>query len=141
MKNHKPRFTVIVACAFAVVSAVLSTAHANAADLSGSIKGSEKVVATTKSPGNLPSAFCSSGVWVDLTGPSNEHCMYGVGTDTTVTNWFTGMRSYVPNRIWFHQYPNGTGWADCYEGIRSWTISGRDQYPGNVFVSGNTAGC
>jgi hypothetical protein len=43
------------------------------------------------------------------------------------------------HRIWFHQYSNGGGWADCYYSD-SW-IGGRDVHPGNIFISSNTAPC
>jgi hypothetical protein len=51
--------------------------------------------------------------------------------------------SYPGARVWFHQNEDGSGWADCYGGgtTAAFTVTGRDQRPGNVQLTDNATPC
>jgi len=84
-----------------------------------------------------------SNAWVSLgraDGSGWVFCAVGV-YDVAGTGPFTEMSSVVLNRIWLHQNPDGSGWADCFRGRLSWPLRGRDQNPGNLQISSNTKAC
>jgi hypothetical protein len=65
-----------------------------------------------------------------------------VTVNTTGLGPFQILSAKVHNRIWFHQNANNTGWADCHQAYMvDQLITGRDQNPGNIQVSSNTAAC
>lgn len=97
-----------------------------------------------------PAVNCpaGSGAWVGLHNANAVDCISGVGTLTRnqiiISEPFTSMTIHVHNRVWFHQNPDGSGWADCFSTSnppRSFTLSGRDRTPGNIQISSNTAPC
>ena len=46
------------------------------------------------------------------------------------------------NRIWLHQHPDGSGWADCFRAPNTtWSLNMLQMNPGNVQISSNTAPC
>ena len=45
------------------------------------------------------------------------------------------------NRVWLHQYLNGSGWAYCIPGHTNPTIPTRYQAAQQALVSANTASC
>ena len=97
-----------------------------------------------------PAVNCpvGSGAWVGLHNANHVDCITGIGTLTRgeiiISEPFTSMTIHVRNRVWFHQNPDGSGWADCFSTSsppRSFTLSGRDRTPGNIQISSNTAPC
>ena len=46
-------------------------------------------------------------------------------------------------RVWFHEYADNAGWADCYAGgaVAAFSIVGRDQAPGNIQLTSNLTPC
>jgi hypothetical protein len=54
--------------------------------------------------------------------------------------WIYGLE---PGRIWFHQNPDGTGWAECANPAIFNYIWGnsRDQHPGNIQLTTNSSPC
>lgn len=45
------------------------------------------------------------------------------------------------NRVWFHEYADGSGWSYCISPHAGVYIPGQYQWPKDVFISGNTAAC
>lgn len=117
------------------------------------VAGLAAVGATTASADQTavsPAVNCpvGSGTWVGLHNANAVDCISGVGTLTRnqiiISEPFTSMTIHVHNRVWFHQNPDGSGWADCFSTSnppRSFTLSGRDRTPGNLQISSNTAPC
>lgn len=91
-----------------------------------------------------PQTCDASNYWAYLQGSDFKLYLCGVGT----TN-LSGPDQYTrvvfsnhSNRIWLHQHPDGTGWADCYEGPNTeFAIQTLHNNPGNVQVSSNLAHC
>jgi len=57
---------------------------------------------------------------------------------------FTTLTIYVTNRVWLHQTYPAKGWSDCYEvgnPAKTFSLSGRDQRPGDMQVSSTTSAC
>jgi hypothetical protein len=95
------------------------------------------------SASQTPARCGPSNATVHLGGASRNLYICGVGTlNTTGSGPYTLLEKSTHNRVWLHQHANGTGWADCF-----WAddvdivLRGRDQNPGNVQVSSNTASC
>jgi hypothetical protein len=137
--------------------AVLATGPAQAAATAGTHVVSESRSETQIAYGNdgqhaaataevpLTSGACGSSTnpaWVILEGTGGETEICAV---TTVTDLpfkpYLGMDDAVYNRVWFHQDANNGGWADCFEGLKDVHFNTRDETPGNVQVSSNTAAC
>ena len=49
----------------------------------------------------------------------------------------------TPNKIWFHQFPDGTGWAKCYDLSQGNYLNVAPPYknPLDLLISLNTAAC
>ncbi len=46
------------------------------------------------------------------------------------------------HRVWLHQNPDGSGWADCFTSGSAYYLAGtRDASPGDLFVSTNSSAC
>lgn len=45
------------------------------------------------------------------------------------------------NRVWLHEFADGSGWAICITGHSDQSIPGEYQFPHNVVISGNTSYC
>ena len=108
-----------------------------------------------------PGAFASStgaSTSVKAAGATSDIlCDYIVSRGNTIPLCFTGTyldggRPYrwpvtrlgagFPNRVWFHQNEDGSGWSKCYSGGgHVYSIDSAFQHPGNIFVSDNTAPC
>ena len=102
------------------------------------------VPASASTSGHPARRSCTpSNAWVSIMNVGSSGWIFcSVGTKVVAgTGPFVEMSSIVFNRIWLHQNPNGSGWADCFEGRLSWPLHGRDQNPGNVQVSANTNPC
>ena len=57
---------------------------------------------------------------------------------------FQQLTNRVTDRVWLHQTFPARGWADCFETGRpptTWNLIGRDQNPGDIQLTGNTAHC
>jgi hypothetical protein len=101
----------------------------------GRRRGSERRPQACSSSGGNFLAYIQ-GTQYDLTfcGP---HTVTTAGTGPYVL-----IEDNAPNRIWFHQNANNSGWADCFRvQFASISLSGRDRNPGNIQVSANTAPC
>lgn len=44
-------------------------------------------------------------------------------------------------RVWLHEYPDGSGWADCFDWGNMYVLAGRDLFPGNLQVTTNSEPC
>jgi hypothetical protein len=89
-------------------------------------------------------ASCGSGnFWVSLLDARFTLYLCSVTTRSLAGNdLYTVMNIHVRNRIWLHQNPDNSGWADCFEGkCAEIGLEHRDQNPGNIQVSSNTAPC
>lgn len=73
------------------------------------------------------SNVCGTGTWVWNTA----YAMMNIRMPTTPYH-----------RVWFHEFADGSGWADCFYSedvdMGTWL---RDEEPGNIQVSANTAPC
>ncbi len=119
--------------------------HGNAFGIANGRDAKPGNVQVTNNPapctvGNQGSAYCSVNAafaWLVLPG----NCYHegdnvnGPGEPSSELTNGTGFR------VWFHQYANGTGWADCFSNNNAYALTGRDQNPGNVYVSSNSAPC
>ena len=96
------------------------------------------------SPRVSPDACGAHSFWAELEGGQATAYVCGVSTkNLSGPDIYTGLTiSDHANRIWLHQYPDGRGWAHCFEGRdTSRGISGVDRNPGNIQISSNTAPC
>jgi hypothetical protein len=135
--------------------AVLATGPAQAAGTAGARVVSESRSETQIAYGSdgqraaaevpLTSGTCGSSTnpaWLVLDGTGGDVLICGV---TTITNLpykpYLGMDDAVNNRVWLHQDANNGGWADCFEGPKDVHFNTRDETPGNVQISSNTAAC
>ena len=116
------------------------------------LAGLSAIGTTTASADTVPttSLNCApgSGTWVGLHDvQGNVLCIIGTGTlvpQDFIPAPYTSMVIHVKNRVWLHQFANSTGWADCFETQNpphAYTLTGRDQNPGNLQISANTAPC
>lgn len=88
---------------------------------------------------------CNSGnYWAWLQGSTFKLYLCGVGTrnlsgSDLYSELHEGNRS---NRIWLHQHPDGSGWADCFRAANTtWSLNRQQMNPGNVQISSNTTPC
>jgi hypothetical protein len=90
-----------------------------------------------------PAACGPSNAIVHLQGPGRNLYICAVTTvNTTGRGPFNLIEKTTHNRVWLHQNANGSGWADCFWADNADVpLTGRDQNPGNVQVSSNTASC
>jgi hypothetical protein len=131
------RITALAAAALALGLGAFLAAPAQAAGAAPLTAATQKASAvppadsivcdTIVSRGNTI-ALCSTGTYYDGGNPYRW----------PVTQLNT---SLAANRVWFHQNHDGTGWAKCYSGGRSYNIAAAYQDPGNIFISTNTAPC
>ncbi len=84
--------------------------------------------------------------YLDAMGPyynSPNVCYPDVVNETYTNPWgnLTWLAYNAAFRVWLHQNPDGSGWADCFNaGI--WYIGGsRDTTPGNIQFTDNTSPC
>ena len=92
---------------------------------------------------NCPSG---SGALVGLhDAPGGVDCFFSLGTYVPdIVPPYTSMTIHVKNRVWLHQFANGSGWADCFETqnpAHSFSLTGRDRSAGNLQIVSNTAAC
>lgn len=101
--------------------------------------------AAAAAPSAAPQACSSSGgnFLAYIQGTQYDLTFCGPHTVTTAgTGPYVLIEDNAPNRIWFHQNANNSGWADCFRvQFASISLSGRDRNPGNIQVSANTAPC
>ncbi len=90
-----------------------------------------------------PASCGPSNAIVHLQGTKGDLYICAVTTiNTTGLGPFTLLEKTTHNRVWLHQNANGSGWADCFWADNvDHPLKGRDQNPGNVQVSSNTASC
>lgn len=119
--------------------------HAAAAAALALVPGVALIAATAGPAAASQPTPASCGAANAVVAVTGNHDVYFCGAATVKTAGdgpFTALSSRVHNRIWFHQNANGSGWADCrsvfQQDVR---LSGRDQNPGNIQVSANTATC
>ena len=144
------RTAVLAVCAVAAVTALLTAAPAQAQSTSPHAPAVATATVSTHSafaeqtaaiPGAAALSPCDVVFWRNV---SSTLCFQGTYLD--------GGRPYrwpvieldlraFSNRVWLHQNENGSGWADCFTGGFDYAVFGRDQTPGNIFVSANTAPC
>ena len=110
-------------------AAPLVPAAANAAlSPHGTVSSAPHILCDTIVSRGTTIALCSTGTYYDGGHPYRWPITH---LNTTLT----------ANRVWFHQNPNGSGWATCFSGGGSYNITGREQHPGNILISLNTAHC
>lgn len=110
---------------------------ASAATLVVSLSGTGIAAAST-----TPASCGPSNAIVHLGGSGNLYICAIITVNTTGLGPFNLIEKTTHNRVWLHQFANGTGWADCFWADNVDTpLRGRDQTPGNVQVSSNTASC
>ncbi len=68
-------------------------------------------------------------------------CMQGAGTTNAIGGPVTWIANSTGKRVWLHQYYDGSGWADCYNHGNTYFVTGRDQNPGNIYISNNSSQC
>lgn len=86
----------------------------------------------------------ASNYWAYLQGSTFKLYLCGVGTtNLSGPDLYTELViSNHSNRIWLHQNPDNSGWADCFQGAnKQIALSGRNLNPGNVQISSNTSFC
>jgi hypothetical protein len=107
--------------------------------------GTVAVAPTAAAAGAAPQACSTSGgnFLAFIKGTQFDLTFCGPHTVTTAGSGpYTLIEDNAPNRIWFHQNANNSGWADCFRvQFASIPLSGRDRNPGNIQVSANTAPC
>jgi hypothetical protein len=89
-------------------------------------------------------ASCGSGnFWVSLEDGTFTLYLCSVTTKSLAgSDLYSILNIHVRNRVWLHQNPNNSGWADCFETKGGeWGLHGRDTNPGNIQVVSNTAPC
>jgi hypothetical protein len=138
--------TIVAATAMASQPAAMaSSAPAKAAPTA--THATFEVVLRHGGVGPIADAACNSSNWdVALLGDSYYIYICGQGTITGIKQYgpYFGLDTVVTNRIWLHENPDNSGWADCFESpnYSSWTLTGtRDASPGNLQVAANTAAC
>jgi len=144
------RTAALAVCAVAAVTGLLTAApaqaqsitpHATAAAIAPVPTHGTFAEETAVIPGAVALSPCDVVFWRNV---SSTLCFQGTYLD--------GGRPYrwpvieldlraFSNRVWLHQNENGSGWADCFTGGGDYLVFGRDQTPGNIFVSANTAPC
>lgn len=84
-------------------------------------------------------------VWVLVTGSSSLLCVWGDTTNWNATNGLPAEQLELINdtgvRVWLHQNPDGSGWADCFNWGAMFVLGGRDISAGNLYISNNQALC
>lgn len=106
-----------------------------------SLGGAGAVAASAK---EKPASCGPSNSIVHLQGPGgrNLYICAVITVDTVGLGPFNLIEKTTHNRVWLHQHADGSGWGDCFWADNVDTpLSGRDQNPGNVQVSSNTASC
>jgi len=144
------RTTALAVCAVAGITALLiaapaqaqsTTPHATAAAPVAVSAHGTFAAETAVIPGVVAHSPCDVVFWRNV---SSTLCFQGTYLDGgrpyrwPVTE--LDLRAFS-NRVWLHQNENGSGWADCFTGGGDYLVFGRDQTPGNIFVSANTAPC
>lgn len=93
---------------------------------------------------NASSSACSSDTAFAWTEGQAYLCLQGTGTyDTSGIGPQTWLANNTGYRVWFHEYSNGSGWADCYSSGNLYYLSAgsRDQHPGNIQITTNSNIC
>jgi hypothetical protein len=131
IRYRSATLTAILAVVMAAsVSAFLAPATASASQVSCSWVG------------RLGEIDFASGSYTCFGTGAYTYYFYGARDVSRLTNWACILCTPYPQRIWFHQNANGTGWADCfYDQDVSFSPSSRDYHPGNVQISTNTNPC
>ena len=67
-------------------------------------------------------------------------CYQGADTYTSLSEPFYFLVNGTGGRVWFHQYADGSGWADCFDNNGGYNIWGtQDSNPGNVQITTNAS--
>ena len=77
----------------------------------------------------------------ELGGYVEDFIACGPSTQNTTGYSFSDLTISGPNRVWLHQYANGTGWADCFSPHGEYALSGRNVAPGNFQYTTNDYNC
>jgi hypothetical protein len=120
----------------AITAAALSAAAVlSVTTLTGSAASASQVSGGARACG-------ATNYWVRLQDGFNLYLCSVTTKDLSGGTIYSKLYSHVNNRIWLHQNPDGSGWAQCFQGNgTTWGLSGVSTNPGNIQVSSNTAPC
>lgn len=112
------------------------------------VLGVGTVVGSGTARGADTASGCSVSVVVESLvnlGSGNPSMVYYCGTGVHESGGIDPVSQVLPitaNRIWFHQNPDGSGWARCFEGKDElFSVPSAYRNPGNIQVVSNTASC
>jgi hypothetical protein len=128
----RSRFTITVAGAVLLLGiAGVSSASASPQRVSARMLPLANGPGTAECGNGNTSAFAYAYGWID------QCLLPGSGP----VDWANGSLHYLANssglRVWFHQNPDGSGWAECYSNNNWYVYSGGGppQEPGNMQIS------
>ena len=131
---------------FPVLLGVMVAAQATTVVASASVyssAGQRHSIISMHQGRNTERRLCSGTTYAALLG--NRANVYVCAVPATVPTAGFGpfqiLSVNTNHRVWLHQNPNGSGWADCWHGSADYPLHGRDQNPGNIQVVTNTAAC
>jgi hypothetical protein len=105
----------------------------------GNVEITTNSAACTSGPANV-AVQCSTNAAMAFTDAPNE-CYYPGHTYNISGESPSFLTNATGYRVWLHQNPNGSGWADCFSNNNVYFLSGRDASPGNLQVTTNPAAC
>lgn len=79
--------------------------------------------------------------FVLVIGDLDTDCLQGIGVYTEYISDLNILSNNTGYRVWFHEYADGSGWADCFNTDNAYELFGRDTNPGNIQVSANSSNC
>jgi len=95
-------------------------------------------------PGFLYCGTGNTSAILFLAGDTLDSCFIGAPTTWTDVDYAKHIYILLNStgyRVWMHQTPGGSGWADCFDHGQAFVTGGRDEVPGSIYVSTNSEEC
>jgi len=128
-----------VALGFGALAAAPAQAQSTTS-LTAAVGHTAAAASSTVTSNATPAIVCD---YIDSRGVAIPLCSTGNFYDGGAPyRWpVTYVWNYAAERVWFHQYEDGSGWAKCFSGGYIGSVPAAYQDPGNIFISDNTAAC